>query len=370
MKKVIVTGQAGFVGTHLANTIKFCKCGEYEVIPFADAYFTDRQALKNVLCEADIIVHLAAQNRGEDRDVYQTNIDLIKILLATLDELERCPHILFSSSVQEENDSAYGRSKREGRLLFQEWAQKKQADFSGLIIPNVFGPYGKPFYNSVISTFCHLLVSDATPEIKIDKVLPLIYVNDLVDEIIAAFPQRGINSIVVAPRKKIAVSEILALLRSFKEEYQQNNRIIAGKDAFERDLFNTFRGFLPKSHYPQKLQVFTDNRGRLFEIVQSYSGGQVFYSETMPGITRGNHFHRRKVERFCVVNGEAKISLRKVNSSEVWDFFVNGNEPCTVDMPVYFTHSITNIGKIPLQTLFFTNEFFAKDDPDTYYEPV
>ena len=170
------------------------------------------------------------------------------------------------------------------------------------------------------------------------------------------------------PTEVINVSQLLAKLTQFKDLYYDKNVIPPLNNNFDVSLFNTFRCFIDSTHYPFFLETKEDDRGFLVEIIKEHVGGQNFYSVTKPGITRGNHFHTRKIERFCVVSGSASIKLRKIGTDDIVEYIVDGQKPCTIDMPIWHTHNITNIGNNELQTLFWTNEIFNPNDPDTYYE--
>src|SRR5665811_1066866 len=184
MIKIGITGQPGFVGTHLYNTLGLSP-EIFERIPFEDAFFQNENKLKEFVKSCDAIVHLAAMNRHNDAEVlYQTNIGLVKQLIGACEVTNATPHILFSSSTQEERDNLYGKSKKEGRELLEQWAQKNNAQFTGFVIPNVFGPFGNPYYNSVVATFCHQLTHNETPKIEVDGEIKLIYVGELVDHFI------------------------------------------------------------------------------------------------------------------------------------------------------------------------------------------
>jgi len=181
MLKIGITGQAGFVGTHLYNTLGL-QPDKFIRIPFEDNFFENDKKLQNFVTQCDTIVHLAAMNRhGDPQVIYDTNIKLVKQLIAACEETNSKPHILFSSSTQEEKDNPYGKSKKEGRELLEQWAKRNKAPFTGMIIPNVFGPFGHPYYNSVVATFCHQLTHNETPKIDVDGELKLIYVGELVD---------------------------------------------------------------------------------------------------------------------------------------------------------------------------------------------
>jgi UDP-2-acetamido-2,6-beta-L-arabino-hexul-4-ose reductase len=375
MLKVGITGQAGFIGTHLFNFLNLKK-DKIITIPFTDSYFKDQDKLKKFVSECDAIVHLAAMNRhGDPQVIYDTNLKLVNQLIEAMEVTGSRPHVLFSSSTQEERDNLYGKSKHDGRLLLKQWADRSQSRFTGFVIPNVFGPFGNPFYNSVIATFCHQLTHNEQSKIVIDANLQLIYVSELVDlfyqKIIDPVPGTDEDNHRVDYTSENKVSEILLTLQSFKNEYFNEHCFPELKSKFELDLFNTFRSYIDHhSRYPVLLKKNTDQRGAFTETIKSSLGGQFSFSTTNPGITRGNHFHIRKIERFIVIKGKAIIEIRKIGSSEILRFELNGEQPSFVDMPVWYTHNITNVGKEELITLFWINEFFNPDDPDTYFETV
>lgn len=372
MIKVGITGQDGFVGKHLYNTLGLFT-NEFETINFHRDFFQDDLKLDAFVKQCDVIVHLAAMNRHESQEfIYKTNVNLVNQLIASLERTNSTPHVLLSSSSQEEKDNLYGKSKREGREKLIQWAQKNKAIFTGLIIPNVFGPFGKPFYNSVVATFCHQIANNSEPKIEVDGQLKLIYVHELIQEIIHNIKEKiNQTNYVVAHTSEIKVSEILQLLLKFKSEYQLKGEIPVFNSTFELNLFNTFRCYMDIStHFPVKLTQHTDDRGSFVEIIRLGVGGQVSFSTTKPGITRGNHFHTRKIERFAVIKGKALIQLRRIGTDEVLNFELNGDEPAYVDMPIWYTHNIKNIGDEVLYTNFWINEFFDPNDADTYFEEV
>jgi UDP-2-acetamido-2,6-beta-L-arabino-hexul-4-ose reductase len=282
--------------------------------------------------------------------------------------------------------------KKYGRELFEKWSRRNSGKFTGLVIPNIFGPFGHPYYNSVVATFCHQLSHNETPNIEVDSVIKLIYVSELIKEIMGVielneYASNDAPSIApdnlsqdskslcetkyISSTSEIKVSQLLKKLTSFKENYRENGTVPNLDNPFDLDLWNTFLCYNDHaSLFPYELKLNTDNRGSFVEIIKLNSGGQISFSSTAPGVTRGNHFHTRKAERFTVIKGKARIELRKIGTEKKLEFLLDGDQPSFVDMPIWYTHNITNIGDKDLYTIFWINEFFDKDDPDTYFEEV
>ncbi|QZT37228.1 NAD-dependent epimerase/dehydratase family protein [Halosquirtibacter xylanolyticus] len=371
MIKIGITGQAGFVGTHLFETLKLKN--DVQTIPFEDSFWNSNETLDAFVSSCNVIVHLAAMNRHESMEVlYNTNVQLVNDLVGSLERCDSKARVLFSSSIQETRGNLYGDSKKEGRRLFNEWANRTEGSFGGLLIPNVFGPFGRPNYNSVVATFCHKMTHHETPTIIQDGELNLIYVGELVDEIYQlACAETVVDCKEIAATSTMKVSEILSFLEVCRAEYLEKGIIPSLISNVEVQLFNTFRCAMDiKGHYPVMLTKHTDPRGSFVETIRLGVGGQVSFSTTVPGITRGNHFHTRKIERFCVIKGKALIQLRRIGTDEVLDFYLDGENPSYVDMPIWYTHNIKNIGEEELYTMFWINEFYNENDPDTYFEEV
>ncbi len=379
MLNIGITGQAGFVGTHLYNSLGL-NPEKFTRIPFEDSFFADSALLKAFVSKCDVIVHLAAMNRHNDPEViYKTNIGLVNQLIKACEETKSTPHILFSSSTQEERDNLYGKSKKEGRFLLENWADKHNAQFTGLIIPNVYGPFGNPYYNSVVATFCHQLTHNEQPRIEVDGVINLIYVGELVDQIIKLVEKVDkdhkndvvIQEVKIQHTAEIKVSTLLKTLETYRDNYFTKGEIPALDTPFNRNLWNTFLCYIDhEKFFPFHLKLNTDDRGSFVETVKLNSGGQVSFSTTVPNITRGNHFHTRKAERFTVIKGKARIDLRRIGTDKVYSFELDGTNPSFVDMPIWYTHNITNIGTEELYTIFWINEHYDASNPDTYFEKV
>lgn len=372
MKKIGITGQNGFVGKHLYNILGLFP-DDFERVEFQKTYFDNESQLDDFVSKCDVIVHLAALNRHEsEQTIYETNVGLAQKLVDSLKRTGSKAHVMISSSTQEERDNLYGKSKKEGREALAKWAEENGGKFTGLIIPNVFGAFGKPFYNSFISTFCYQLTHNETPSIATDGEVKLIYVQELVNVILSEI--RNSNSkpeFFIEPTAVKKVSEVLRLLNIFKQKYFDGGEIPVINDSFEHNLFNTYRSYIDyKTHFPVKFTQHTDPRGAFVEVIRLGIGGQCSFSTTVPGITRGNHYHTRKIERFAVIKGNALIQLRKIDTDEVLDFYLDGNEPAYVDMPIWYTHNIKNIGDEELYTIFWINEAFNPEDADTYFLEV
>jgi len=367
--KIGITGANGFIGKHLTNYLKLHK--DMDIVPFDRSFFDQAETMESFVKSCDCIVHLAGVNRHTAPEImYDINVRLCTILVEACKQARVTPHIIFSSSTQEEEGTIYGNSKKQGRVILESWAKEYNATVTGAIIPNVFGPFGVPFYNSVVATFCHQIIHGERPVIIQDKNLHLIYINDLSSRLfdMICHPQSG--RIQIPYQYTVAVSDILSKLLLYKDNYLAQGVIPHISDPFELDLFNTFRCFIPYGHYPVPFTLNTDDRGTFVEIARTNTSGQFSFSTTNPGITRGNHFHTRKAERFAVIKGKAKISLRRIDTNEVIDYFLDGSNPAYVDMPIWHTHNITNIGDDELVTLFWINEPYNTEDPDTYFVTV
>jgi UDP-2-acetamido-2,6-beta-L-arabino-hexul-4-ose reductase len=330
--------------------------------------FQSEGALQAFVQGCQAIVHLAGMNRGDDSELYDTNILLTQKLIQSLVSESISPHVIFSSSTHRERDTAYGRSKRDCATLLKGWASGSGALFTELILPHVFGEGGKPFYNSVISTLCYQVAHHEMPTLNAQGVIEPVHAQEVARQIIDIISTRSDGEVRVHGRSTL-VQDVYERIAGMAREYSA--QILPDlRDPFDLALFNTYRSYLFPEAFPVGLHRHSDDRGSLVETVKSHQGGQTFISTTRPGITRGNHFHLRKVERFLVLAGEAVIRLRRVGSDAVVSFHVNGDQPCYIDMPTMHTHSINNLGTSPLMTLFWSSEIFNAADADTHSEPV
>ena len=364
--KVAITGAYGLIGTHVSCHLKAQNV--FEIVRIGRKEFEDPELLKQALAGCQAVVHLAGQNRGPEQEVFSCNVSLTEKLAHASAATPSLKHILFSSSAQIESDTVYGQSKIKAAQILERWASENQGVFSNFVLPHIFGEGGRPFYNSVVSTFCHQLAEGTQPQILKDSMLELVHAGEVAKEFMESLKNPKSFEKRIQGTKK-SVSELLKTLEGIRDNYR--NQIVPDLNSLlTLQLFNTYRSYLLSqkfSHFPTK---HTDNRGVLFEVFKGLSGGQAFVSTTKPGITRGNHYHLQKFERFCVLQGKALIRLRKLFSSASTDITVDGDSPCLVDIPTLHTHNISNIGTEPLVTLFWSHEFFNPEKSDTFPEIV
>lgn len=369
--KVAITGQEGFIGYHLYNSIKY-KLTDIKVIDFNRKFFKDESQIDNVISKSDIIIHLAGVNRSKDQDyLYNENVTLGQILIESIKRTNFKGKLIFASSIQEEESNNYGKAKKATREFFHNQSLIYDFEFVGLIIPNVYGPFCKPNYNSFISTFCNNLINRKRNKLIDNKEIPLIFVGNLIEEIISSFNSKSNPKKIITEDKKIRVSEVNKILEDFNDNYFNNCIIPKLNSKFKKNLFLTYISYIPfESFFPKKLQVLSDKRGIFSEVIRSKTSGQTSFSITNTNEVRGEHFHTKKIERFTVISGEAIIEVRKIGSKSKKIFKINGGEPSYVDMLPWHTHNIKNNGSNPLITLFWINEFFKDSEPDTYSEKV
>ena len=368
--KIGITGAHGLIGWHLCCA--YLQEEDVDVIPAGRAEFESPESLQAFVAQCDAIVHLAGMNRGDEEEVYATNVRLAQNLVAACKAAQVNPHILFANSTHSLGESRYGASKRDAACAFGEWAELKGARFTNLILPHVFGEHGRPFYNSVVHTFCSQIAKGEKPEIRVDGDLELLHASDvaaLALESIRCTDSDAMNSVQPAG-VKMKTSELLAKLEAFHRSYREERTVPNLRNALDLRLFNTYRAALYPAAFPVDLTLHSDDRGWLFEAVREDNGGQTFLSTTRPGVTRGNHYHYHKVERFLVVSGEAVIRIRRLFDDKIEEFRVSGEHHQFVDMPTLHTHEITNVGESDLLTLFWAHEVFDPEAPDTVWEKV
>ncbi|KZY84893.1 hypothetical protein A3752_12235 [Oleiphilus sp. HI0081] len=366
--KIGITGGGGFIGTHLQMYLK--TRDDIELVDVASREtFASQESLEAFVFDKELIVHLAGVNRASDEELVAGNITPAKQLVDAMEARSVSPYVIYSSTTHASNTGIpYGQGKSGVTDIISAWASKHSAAFLNLIIPHVFGEFGKPNYNSGTNTFCHHIANNLEVQVNGNGQLELVHVQDLVEQIVSLHESKVTGEYRIQG-KAISVADVVSKLRSFDHKYK-NGVVPDLSDHFDRCLFNTYRSYLHQDARKVIATKHTDDRGWLVETVKVGSGGQSFVSTTKPGITRGNHFHRRKYERFFVLQGNASIKIRRVNSDEVVEYVIEEGEPAMVDIPTLHTHNITNIGNTELITFFWTDEFFDPENSDTFFELV
>lgn len=367
-KKIIgITGAEGLLAYHAR--CYFYASGNYDFLLANRDTFSSETALSDFVENCDIIFHFAGVNRGSDLEITDGNVIPAKKLSSALSFTGAKPHIFFSSSIRTLTDgsSSYASSKKEASSILREWAATHNARFTNLILPHLYGEFGRPYYNSAIATFCHQLAISEQPQILTDMEISPMHCQSVMEKIseLISTPEEE----VLLNGKPTTVSAVLKLLTAFHQQYREGDF----PELPDRDsvyLFNTLRSYMFPKHYPVVASVHSDPRGNFFEAVRSRGGGQTSISTTEAGAVRGNHFHFRKIERFCVIKGKAIIRLRRLFTDAIHEFTVDGSNPVFVDIPTYYTHNIINNGDDTLLTLFWTNELFNPEDSDTFVETV
>lgn len=364
--RIAVTGAHGFLGWHARCALK--ARGD-DIIAIGRECFSDRADLASRLDGLDAVLHLAGVNRADDDSLFEANTTLARNLTEAFDRAGVRAPIVFANSIQSGGPSAFGQTKEAAAEHLKTWGRAAGVPIMDVRLPNLFGEHGRPGYNSVVATFCYALTHGEEPRIVVDREVPLLHVQDAVD-LMLDLADRPVTGTCAPDGMPMTVSSLLVKLRQFHSLYLTGD-IPDLREGLNRALFNTYRSFCFPDRYPIRLPVRADDRGALFEAVRSHGGpSQAFSSSTRAGVTRGNHFHRRKVERFVVLNGTALISLRRLFGDSIVRFEVSGEEPSVVDMPTMWTHSLTNVGSNDLVTLFWADEIFNADRPDTFPEEV
>ena len=369
--KIMITGSDGLIGWHLRVFLYTQANASYgsalpvpmEVIGCDRSQFNDDDYLASAVEKADVVVHLAGMNRGDENEIAKVNVDLADRLIEFMKKSNSAPQVIYSSSTHADGDSKYGISKRTAGEHLAQWASESGGKFCNLVLPHVFGEHGKPFYNSVVSTFAYQLATGEKPRIDNDGQLCLLHCQDVAAEIWDRITT-GFSGEARPAGTSVKVSEMLQRLERLTTRYNEG-AIPNLDDPLDHRLFNTWRSYLPHEARCKDLTLHADDRGDLFEAIRVDGEGQVFLSTTHPGVTRGDHFHTKKVERFLVIAGRAKIRLRKVMDDEVFTYEVSGDHPQAIDIPTLHAHNITNVGDEPLVTLFWAGEHFDVENSDT-----
>lgn len=367
--KVLVTGAKGFIGRNLVTTLKQDSTLEVIEIDIENSV----EELKNATLESEFIFHLAGVNRPKnDQEFFEGNTGLTETIIDTLKQNKKQTPILITSSIQANLDNAYGQSKKAAEEVLKKYADETGANVYIYRLPNVFGKWCRPNYNSAVATFCYKIVRDE--EIWVNDrniLLNLVYIDDVVRCFIETMQSQLKTSdyLEVTPVHSATLGEIVNLLVSFKES--RENRTVAKMDnPLTKKLYSTYLSYLPENQFSYPLQMNVDQRGSFTEFIKTPDRGQVSVNISKPGITKGNHWHHTKNEKFLVVSGTGVIRFRKVDSDEVIEYFVSGEKLEVVDIPVGYTHNIENLGSTDMVTIMWCNECFDPQNPDTIFMEV
>jgi len=371
--KVLVTGAKGFIGKNLVVALRRAavEVAEIEVD-------SSREALAAGVRGAAVVFHLAGVNRPErDEEFKAGNVGSLESLVAAIDQVDARadalrPVIVLSSSIQAVQDNPYGRSKLATEQALQDYSIRTSVAAVIYRLPGVFGKWCRPNYNSVVATYCYSISRDLPIAISDPaRIVELVYVDDVVAEFMAHLSRRGdgVSRGEVRPTFSIALGELATRIRAFRA-IRQTLEVADASDPFTSRLFGTFSSYLPPADLAYALEQRTDARGTLAELLKSEHFGQLFVSRAHPGIMRGNHYHDLKVEKFCVLEGEALIRFRPILGTEVTEHRISGKDFKVVDIPPGITHSIENVGATDMIVLFWASEILNRDRPDTYFSEV
>lgn len=371
MSTVLVTGSNGFIGRNLI--LELLRLPGLTVKGF-DINDTN-EVLESHLREVDFVFHLAGVNRPQDPSEFELgNTGLTQTIVGFLRQEGKKTPILISSSVQAEHDNPYGISKRQAEQIVFTYGRDSGVPAYIYRLPNVFGKWCRPNYNSVVATFCHNIANGLSIQINDPKrELTLVYIDDVVQEFLAAMngsPSQLSDGHCTVHRTFNITLQSLADTISIFPTIRKTGHLPNMADDLTRFLYSTYLSYLPEDRFAYPLEMKCDNRGWLAEFLKSPHIGQIFVSVTKPDITRGNHWHHTKVEKFLVLNGDAIIRLRHVLRDEVLEYRVSGGKPEPVDIPPGYTHNITNVGDTDLVALFWACEPFDVSKPDTNAQNV
>jgi len=381
MMNILVTGARGFVGQNLITALKNIQDGKDKTTGVTRKLYlmpydmdTDPKLLDEYCSKADFVFNLAGVNRPKDPAEFMSgNFGFSSTLLETLKKHHNTCPVLLSSSIQAMLDNPYGQSKKAGEELFFTYGRETGAKVLVYRLPNLFGKWCRPNYNSAVATFCYNIAHELPITVNDRSAqMTLVYIDDLVAEFLRALQgkeNREGDYCRVPVEHKITLGEIVDLLYSFKAS-REDRSVPDMSDAFTKKLYATYLSYLPTDGFSYPLKMNADQRGSFTEILRTADRGQFSVNISKPGITKGNHWHNTKNEKFLVVSGKGVIRFRKIGEIEVLEYFVSGDKLEVVDIPTGYTHNIENLGDTDMVTFMWCNECFDPEHPDTYFEEV
>lgn len=368
--KILVTGAQGFVGKNLVAELKN---REYTDI-YAFDIDADQALLDQYAKDCDFVFHLAGVNRPKDeKEFMEGNFGFTSELLNLLKKHNNKAPILITSSIQAKKDNPYGRSKKAGEDLILKYGTDHRVETYVYRLPNLFGKWSRPNYNTVVATYCHNVSRGLDIQINNpDAQLTLCYIDDVVEEFFKALqgnPTKNDAYCHVPVKHEIKLGELADIIKSFKES-RNDLHIPNMQNGLIKKLYSTYLSFLPEDQFTYNLDMHSDDRGSFTEFIKTHERGQVSVNVSRPGVTKGNHWHHTKNEKFLVVSGEGLIRFRRIDTKQIIEYRVSGNNLQVVDIPTGYTHSIVNVGDCDLVTVMWANECFDPNKPDTYYLEV
>jgi len=368
--KILVTGAKGFIGKNLITELKNQK--------YTDIYEYDVEStleeLDNYTQECDFVFHLAGVNRPKDqKEFLEGNFGFTSKLLANLRKYNNKAPIMLASSIQAVLDNPYGVSKKAGEDLLFRYGKETDSKVLVYRFPNVFGKWCRPNYNSAVATFSYNIANNLPITVN-DRnvVMNLIYIDDLVNELINALKgneNKKDEFCYVEPVYTVKLGEIVDLLYSFKES-RSSRTIPNTEDSFTKKLYANYLSYLPTDQFSYELKMNIDHRGSFTEFLKTPERGQVSINISKPSIVKGNHWHHTKNEKFLVVSGQGVIRFRRIDNTEVLEYYVSGDKLEVVDIPPGYTHNIENLGNTDMVTVMWANEQYDPERPDTIFVEV
>ena len=367
---ILITGAGGFVGRNLTLTLR--TAGYTDLLLFEKD--DTQETLADYCRRAAFVVHLAGINRPTDpKDFYTGNTGLTETLLSLLEEAGNKAPVLVTSSIQAELDNDYGKSKRAAEDAIFAHGEKMGSPVYVFRMEGVFGKWCRPNYNSVVATFCHNIARGLPIQVRDPEYsLPLVYIDDVVQCILDAFEGKVVTEGSDRPICRIhpVHTTTLGHLAQTIQGFAQGRKTLACPDmtpgSLEKKLYSTFLSYLPQEDFSYPLDMHCDDRGSFTEILRTPERGQFSVNIIRPGITKGNHWHHTKNEKFLVVKGEGVIRFRQIFSDEVIEYHVSGDKLQVVDIPCGYTHNIENVGDGEMVTVMWANEAFDPEHPDTF----
>lgn len=367
---ILVTGAKGFIAKNLIVELR--NRGYIDILEYSRE--TNPELLDEFCKEADFVFHLAGVNRPKEQSQFmEGNFGFTSTLLNTLKKHKNTCPVMISSSTQADLDNPYGKSKKAGEDLLFNYSQETGAKVLVYRFANVFGKWCKPNYNSVIATFCHNTSHDLPIQVNDPSVIMnLVYIDDVLNELINAMEGKG-NKVdefyEIARVYTITLGEIIDLIYSFKKS--REDRLVPDmSEPFIKKLYSTYLSFLPENKFSYDLKMNIDQRGSFTEFIKTPDRGQISVNISKSGITKGNHWHHTKTEKFLVVSGKGVIRFRKIGCEEILEYFVSGEKMEVLDIPTGYTHNIENIGNLDMVTIMWANEIFDPENPDTHFMEI